>query len=121
MQASGVANWDQIVRRGGRDVGVPPPTALGVEAAGIVTAMRAAVHDGLPVTPVLTHPLPAARRRRVSAAASCAARAAGPEARALAAVLSGTGGEPVTLTFRETSRESVCVEPASIVGSDAPW
>ena len=58
VRAAGVANWDEIVRRGGWDVGIAPPMALGVEAAGVVTAVGAAVHDWAPGDEVLTHPLP---------------------------------------------------------------
>ena len=58
VRAAGVANWDEIVRQGEWDVGIAPPMALGVEAAGIVTAVGAAVHDWVPGDAVLTHPLP---------------------------------------------------------------
>ena len=56
--AAGVGNWDEIVRQGGWDVGVPPPLALGVEAAGIVDRVGRAVRDFAPGDRVLTHPLP---------------------------------------------------------------
>ena len=58
VRAAGVGNWDEIVRQGGWDVGIAPPMALGVEAAGVVTAVGAAVHDWAPGDEVLTHPLP---------------------------------------------------------------
>src|SRR4051812_10398007 len=58
VRAAGVANWDEIVSQGGWDVGIAPPMALGVEAAGVVTAVGAAVHDWAPGDEVLTHPLP---------------------------------------------------------------
>jgi NADPH:quinone reductase-like Zn-dependent oxidoreductase len=58
VRAAGVANWDQIVSQGGWDVGIAPPMALGVEAAGVVTEVGAAVHDWAPGDEVLTHPLP---------------------------------------------------------------
>jgi NADPH:quinone reductase-like Zn-dependent oxidoreductase len=58
VRAAGVANWDEIVRQGGWDVGIAPPMALGVEAAGMVTAVGAAVHDWAPGDEILTHPLP---------------------------------------------------------------
>ncbi len=79
VRAAGVANWDDIVRQGGWDVGAAPPMALGVEAAGVVAAVgrpdgdlaagvgrpdgdRAAGDhpDGALATgdDVLTHPLP---------------------------------------------------------------
>jgi NADPH:quinone reductase-like Zn-dependent oxidoreductase len=58
VRAAGVANWDEIVRQGGWDVGIAPPMALGVEAAGVVAAVGAAVRDWTPGDEVLTHPLP---------------------------------------------------------------
>src|SRR5919106_2295192 len=48
VRAAGVADWDEIVRQGGWDVGIAPPMALGVEAAGVVTAVGAAVDDWAP-------------------------------------------------------------------------
>ena len=39
VQAAGVGNWDEFVRTGSWDAGVQPPLALGVEAAGLVTAI----------------------------------------------------------------------------------
>ncbi|HUB40649.1 MAG TPA: NADP-dependent oxidoreductase [Streptosporangiaceae bacterium] len=39
VRASGVGNWDDIVRTGGWDLGARPPLALGVEAAGVVAAV----------------------------------------------------------------------------------
>lgn len=39
VRACGVGNWDEIARTGGWDLGVRPPMALGVEAAGIVAAV----------------------------------------------------------------------------------
>jgi|tagenome__1003787_1003787.scaffolds.fasta_scaffold20624651_1 NADPH:quinone reductase-like Zn-dependent oxidoreductase len=58
VRGAGVANWDEIVSKGGWDVGIAPPMALGVEAAGLVTEVGAAVHDWAPGDEVLTHPLP---------------------------------------------------------------
>src|SRR3954469_21730325 len=58
VRAAGVANWDEIVSQGGWDVGIAPPMALGVEAAGVVTEGGAAAHDWAPGDAVLTHPLP---------------------------------------------------------------
>src|SRR4051795_998036 len=58
VRAAGVANWDEVVSRGGWDVGIAPPMALGVEAAGVVTGVGAAVHDWGSGDEVLTHPLP---------------------------------------------------------------
>jgi NADPH:quinone reductase-like Zn-dependent oxidoreductase len=58
VAAAGVGNWDAFVRAGGWDVGAAPPMALGVEAAGTVTAAGGAVSDWAPGDAVLTHPLP---------------------------------------------------------------
>jgi NADPH:quinone reductase-like Zn-dependent oxidoreductase len=58
VRASGVANWDEIVRTGGWDVGLSPPMALGVEAAGVVAGVGNAVTDWAPGDEVITHPLP---------------------------------------------------------------
>jgi NADPH:quinone reductase-like Zn-dependent oxidoreductase len=58
IQACGVGNWDEVARTGGWDLGVRPPMALGVEAAGVVTAVGdrgGAVHVGDRVT---VHSLP---------------------------------------------------------------
>ena len=58
VMAAGVGNWDEFVRVGGWDVGAVPPTALGVEAAGTVAAVGAAVSDWTPGDAVMTHPVP---------------------------------------------------------------
>jgi len=58
VAAAGVANWDDIVRTGGWDVGSRPPMALGVEAAGTIVAVGDAVTNVEPRDEVLTHPLP---------------------------------------------------------------
>jgi NADPH:quinone reductase-like Zn-dependent oxidoreductase len=38
VQACGVGNWDEFARTGEWDLGIRPPMALGVEAAGLVAA-----------------------------------------------------------------------------------
>ena len=58
VRAAGVGNWDEIARTGGWDVGRRPPMALGVEAAGVVTAVGSMVTDWAPGDEVMTHPLP---------------------------------------------------------------
>jgi len=58
VRAAGVANWDEIVRTGGWDVGARPPMALGVAAAGAVLAAGQAVSDWAPGDAVMTHPVP---------------------------------------------------------------
>lgn len=44
VRAAGVGNWDEFVRTGSWDIGIRPPMALGVEAAGVVTAVGDDVH-----------------------------------------------------------------------------
>jgi NADPH:quinone reductase-like Zn-dependent oxidoreductase len=58
VRAAGVANWDDIVRTGGWDVGRKPPLALGVEASGVVAAVGHDASGFAPGDEVLTHPVP---------------------------------------------------------------
>src|SRR3954471_16249121 len=58
VRATGVGNWDEIVRVGEWDVGRKPPLALGVEAAGVVAAVGQDVTSFALGDEVLTHPLP---------------------------------------------------------------
>ena len=58
VRAAGVGNWDEFVRTGGWDVGRRPPMALGVEAAGLVTAVGSSVTDWASGDEVMTYPLP---------------------------------------------------------------
>ena len=58
VRAAGVGNWDEIARTGGWDLGITPPMALGVEAAGSVVAVGNAVTGVGPGDDVVTHPLP---------------------------------------------------------------
>jgi len=58
IRAAGVGNWEEFVRTGGWEVGRAPPMALGVEAAGIITAIGGSVDDWEPGDEVLSHPLP---------------------------------------------------------------
>jgi NADPH:quinone reductase-like Zn-dependent oxidoreductase len=58
VRAAGVGNWEEFVRKDEWDVGRAPPMALGVEAAGIVTAVGDSVEDWGPGDEVLSHPLP---------------------------------------------------------------
>jgi len=58
VHAAGVGNWEDIVRTGGWDVGGVPPMALGVEAAGVVRAVGAAVSRFRVGDQVLTHAVP---------------------------------------------------------------
>jgi NADPH:quinone reductase-like Zn-dependent oxidoreductase len=43
VQAAGVGAWDRFLPTGGWDVGLHPPAALGVEGAGVVISVGAAV------------------------------------------------------------------------------
>jgi NADPH:quinone reductase-like Zn-dependent oxidoreductase len=58
VRAAGVANWDDIVRTGGWDVGRVPPLALGVAAAGEVAGVGSGVEWPPVGAGVMTHPLP---------------------------------------------------------------
>jgi NADPH:quinone reductase-like Zn-dependent oxidoreductase len=58
VRAAGVGNWDEFVRVGSWDIGRRPPLALGVEAAGVVSAVGADLTSLGPGDEVLTHPLP---------------------------------------------------------------
>src|SRR5919108_633099 len=58
VRAAGVANWDEFVCTGQWDVGRTPPMALGVAAAGVITAVGEAVGKWKEGDKVLTHPLP---------------------------------------------------------------
>jgi NADPH:quinone reductase-like Zn-dependent oxidoreductase len=58
VRAAGVGNWDEFGRTGGWDLGIRPPMALGVEAAGVVSAAGDRV-DGIRVGDrVTSHSLP---------------------------------------------------------------
>jgi NADPH:quinone reductase-like Zn-dependent oxidoreductase len=58
VKASAVANWDDFARRGDWQIGPTPPMALGVEGAGLVTAVGVGADPDLIGKAVLTHPLP---------------------------------------------------------------
>jgi NADPH:quinone reductase-like Zn-dependent oxidoreductase len=58
VRAAGVANWDEIVRTGGWDVGIKPPMALGVAASGVVRAVGDAIRRFHVGDEVMTHPVP---------------------------------------------------------------
>jgi NADPH:quinone reductase-like Zn-dependent oxidoreductase len=91
VRVAGMGNWDDIVRTGGWATGAAPPCALGVEAAGVITAAGARVSGLQPGDGVLTHPLPlrqdgAWTEQLIAPAALVAGKPAGvpwPEAAAL--------------------------------------
>jgi NADPH:quinone reductase-like Zn-dependent oxidoreductase len=58
VKAAGVGNWDEFVRVGDWDIGRRPPMALGVEAAGVVTAIGAAISRWAAGDEVMTHAVP---------------------------------------------------------------
>jgi NADPH:quinone reductase-like Zn-dependent oxidoreductase len=58
VNAAGAGNWDPIVAAGDWDVGIRPPMALGVEAAGRIAAVGDGVADWAVGDEVMTHPLP---------------------------------------------------------------
>jgi NADPH:quinone reductase-like Zn-dependent oxidoreductase len=58
VRAAGVGNWEDLVRTKDWEVGGVPPMALGVEAAGVITAIGDSVQDWRPGDEVLSHPLP---------------------------------------------------------------
>src|SRR5438309_3037640 len=58
VRAAGVGNWDDIARTGGWDLGIAPPMALGVEAAGTVLAVGSSVQRAGVGDALITHPIP---------------------------------------------------------------
>jgi len=58
VMAAGVGNWDEFVRVGDWDIGRRPPMALGVEAAGVVTAIGGRNSRWAPGDAVMTHSVP---------------------------------------------------------------
>lgn len=58
VRSAGVGNWDDIIRTGGWDVGISPPLALGVEAAGVIKAVGAYPNGFSVGDEVLCHPVP---------------------------------------------------------------
>jgi NADPH:quinone reductase-like Zn-dependent oxidoreductase len=58
VRAAGVGNWDNLARLGRWNLGLQPPMALGVEAAGIVTALGPMVSQLAVGDEVLVHSAP---------------------------------------------------------------
>src|SRR5918911_2774704 len=114
VKAAGVANWDEIVRTGGWDVGRAPPLALGVEAAGEVVAVGRGVDWPVIGAGVITHPLPPLDQgcwaERLIAAAHLVAEKPDNTSWAEAAAL------PVpALTAEQVVSETLAVEPGETI------
>jgi NADPH:quinone reductase-like Zn-dependent oxidoreductase len=58
VRACGVGNWDEFARNGDWDLGIEPPMALGVEAAGIAAAVGDQVRGVNAGDRVTTHSVP---------------------------------------------------------------
>jgi NADPH:quinone reductase-like Zn-dependent oxidoreductase len=58
VRAAGVANWEDIARSGDWNLGIAPPMALGVEAAGTVLAVGSSVQRAGVGDALITHPVP---------------------------------------------------------------
>ena len=58
VRTAGIANWDDLVRSGAWDVGIAPPMALGVEAAGVVRAVGSDHARFAPGAEVMVHSAP---------------------------------------------------------------
>lgn len=58
VQVVGVGNWDEFVRTGNWNIGISPPMALGVEAAGTVMAVGSEVTRFSSGDEVLVHAAP---------------------------------------------------------------
>ena len=58
VRACGVGNWDEFARTGDWDLGIRPPIALGVEAAGLVAAVGDQVAEVKPGDRVTVHSAP---------------------------------------------------------------
>lgn len=58
MKAAGIDKFGAFVRVGDWDIGREPPMVLGVEAAGVITAIGEAVSRWTPGDEVMTHAVP---------------------------------------------------------------
>jgi NADPH:quinone reductase-like Zn-dependent oxidoreductase len=91
VQACGVGNWDEFARAGEWDLGIEPPMALGVEAAGLVAAIGDLVTGITPGDRVTVHSAPlreqgAWAERHIAAAGQVAVLPAGVPVDAAAAL-----------------------------------
>jgi NADPH:quinone reductase-like Zn-dependent oxidoreductase len=110
VRASGVGNWDDIIRTGGWDTGIQPPMALGVEAAGVVVAAGAGVSGLRPGDAVATHSLPAGSwaEKFTAAAGQVATLPAGVPMTVAAAL-------PVPALTAEQALDALAVRPGETV------
>jgi NADPH:quinone reductase-like Zn-dependent oxidoreductase len=91
VQACGVGNWDEFARAGEWDLGIGPPMALGVEAAGLVAAVGDLVTGITTGDRVTVHSAPlreqgAWAERHIAAAGQVAVLPAGVPVEAAAAL-----------------------------------
>jgi NADPH:quinone reductase-like Zn-dependent oxidoreductase len=110
VRASGMGNWDEIIRTGGWDTGARPPMALGVEAAGLVASVGAGVRDLRPGDAVTTHSLPSGSwAERFIAAAGHVARIPDQMPMTVAAAL------PVPALTADQALDALTVRPGETV------
>jgi NADPH:quinone reductase-like Zn-dependent oxidoreductase len=119
VTAAGVGNWDEFVRTGGWDTGIRPPMALGVEAAGVVTAVGESVRGIVPGALVATHSLPLRDQGSwaeafIAAAAHVSPVPAGvsPEAAAAAAIPVLTADQALTDALHVKPGQTILVHGA---------
>ena len=109
VAATGIGNWDDLVRIGSWQIGGPAPMALGTEAAGTVAAAGpgvAALREG---DEVMTHPLPL--RRHGTWAERVLAPAAAVAARPADAPWEAAGAFPIpALTAAQALDEALGIE-----------
>jgi len=109
VAATGVANWDDLVRTGSWKIGGTAPMALGTAAAGTVVAAGPGVADIRECDEVMTHPLPL--RRHGTWAESVLAPAAAVAPRPREASWEACGAFPIpALTAAQTLDEALEVE-----------
>jgi len=109
VAATGVANWDDLVRTGSWKIGGPAPMALGTAAAGTVVAAGPSVADIREGDEVMTHPLPL--RRHGTWAERVLAPAAAVAPRPREASWEACGAFPIpALTAAQTLDEALEIE-----------
>jgi NADPH:quinone reductase-like Zn-dependent oxidoreductase len=104
VHSAGVANWDDLVRTGSWDVGITPPMALGVEAAGTVRMVGSSVSRFTAGDEVLMHSAPLRHQ------GAWAERFIAPEAhlalkpRTMEMAVAGVFGVPALTAFQVLAR-----------------